>query len=155
MGENFKDFTTIEEKTMNNVFEQLFQYGLHDTVITSIEDENFLIKLNFDEGVYLLDENGKEDVLSKPMQIVFKINSNLYESLEEAVEIVKYGRKTKYMEYSFIKKYLKKHKFGVFMVYYSNFENTVLFSGGFGREAIEFSIYGVENILVREHKSII
>ena len=55
---------------MNSIFKQLFQYGFHDTEISSIECEGLEIKLNFDQGIYLLDENGKETVLSKPMQVV-------------------------------------------------------------------------------------
>ena len=58
---------------MNNIFEKLFQYGFHDTEISSMECENLEINLNFDEGIYLLDETGKETILSKPMQVILHI----------------------------------------------------------------------------------
>ena len=61
---------------MNNIFEQLFQYGFHDTEIYSIDGEGLEIRLTFENGIYLLDENGKETILSKPMQVVLKINSD-------------------------------------------------------------------------------
>ena len=45
---------------MDSIFKQLFQYGFHDTEISSIDCEGLEVKLNFDKGIYLLDENGKE-----------------------------------------------------------------------------------------------
>ena len=85
MGINFKSIIKIEVNTVNCIFKQLFQYGFHDTEISSIECEGLEIKLNFDQGIYLLDENGKETVLSKPMQVVLKIDS-YFDSFEEAFE---------------------------------------------------------------------
>lgn len=77
---------------MNSIFKQLFQYGFHDTEISSIDGECLEVKLNFDKGIYLLDENGKETVLSKPMQVILKIDSH-FDSFEEAFEIKEYGKK--------------------------------------------------------------
>ena len=45
----------IEVNTMDSIFKQLFQYGYHDTEITSIDCEGLEVKLNFDKGIYLLD----------------------------------------------------------------------------------------------------
>lgn len=92
---------------MNNIFEQLFQYGFHDTEISSVEGEGLEIKLNFDNGIYLLDENGKETILSKPMQVIFRIDS-YFDSFEDAFEIKEYGKKVKYLDYLTLKKIYKK-----------------------------------------------
>ena len=137
---------------MDNVFKQLFQYGFHDTEIASIEGEGLEIKLNFDKGIYLLDKNGKETILSKPMQIVLRIDS-YFDSFEEALEIKEYGRKVKYIDYSILKKYLKKDTFGISMSYYSNFNNCVLFDGGILKKNIMFSIECVNEIIIKELKN--
>ena len=70
---------------MDSIFKQLLQYGFHDTEITSIDCEGLEVKLNFDNGIYLLDENGKETILSKPMQVILKISS-YFDSFEESFE---------------------------------------------------------------------
>ena len=81
---------------MDSIFKQLFQYGYHDTEITSIDCEGLEVKLNFDKGIYLLDENGNETILSKPMQVILKISS-CFDSFEKSFEIKEYGKKIKYL----------------------------------------------------------
>ncbi len=134
---------------MDNIFKQLFQYGFHDTEISSIEGEGLEIKLNFDKGIYLLDENGKETILSKPMQVVLKIDS-YFDSFEEAFEIKEYGKKVKDIEYRIFNKYLQKDTFGILMCYYSNFDSCILFDGGFLKKNVMFSIEGVKEIIIQE-----
>lgn len=136
---------------MNNIFEQLFQYGFHDTEISSVEGEGLEIKLNFDNGIYLLDENGKETILSKPMQVIFRIDS-YFDSFEDAFEIKEYGKKVKYLDYLTLKKNLQKEIFGISMSYYSNFNNCVLFDGGISKKNIMFSIEGINEIIIQELK---
>lgn len=136
---------------MNNIFEQLFQYGFHDTEISSVEGEGLEIKLNLDNGIYLLDENGKETILSKPMQVIFRIDS-YFDSFEEAFEIKEYGKRVKYLDYLTLKKYLQKEIFGISMSYYSNFNNCVLFDGGISKKSIMFSIEGINEIIIQELK---
>ena len=97
---------------MDSIFKQLFQYGFHDTEISSIDCEGLEVKLNFDKGIYLLDENGKETILSKPMQVILKISS-YFDSFEETFEIKEYGKKVKYLEYITLKNHLQKESFGI------------------------------------------
>ena len=134
---------------MNSIFKQLFQYGFHDTEISSIECEGLEIKLNFDQGIYLLDENGKETALYKQIQVVLKIDS-YFDSFEEAFEIKEYGKKVKYIEYLTLNKYLQKESFGISMCYYSNFNSCILFDGGISKRNIMFSIEGVNEIIIKE-----
>ena len=149
MGINFKSIIKLEVNTMDSIFKQLFQYGFHDTEISSIDGEGLEVKLNFDKGIYLLDENGKETILSKPMQVVLKIDS-YFDSFEEAFEIKEYGKKVKYIEYLTLKKYLQKESFGISMCYYSIFNNCVLFDGGISKRNIMFSIEGVNEIIIQQ-----
>ena len=134
---------------MDSIFKQLFQYGFHDTEISSIDCEGLEVKLNFDKGIYLLDENGKETILSKPMQVILKISS-YFDSFEETFEIKEYGKKLKYLEYITLKNHLQKESFGISMCYYSNFNNCILFDGGISKRNIMFSIEGVNEIIIQE-----
>lgn len=133
---------------MTNIFKQLFQYGFHDTEISSIEGKDLDIILKFNNGIYLLDENGKETILSKPMEIILKIDS-YFNSFEEAFEIKEYGKKVKYIEYQTLNKYLQEESFGVSMCYYSNFNSCVLFDGGILRRNIMLSIEGISEIIIK------
>ena len=134
---------------MDNIFKQLFQYGFHDTEISSIDCEGLEVKLNFDKGIYLLDENGKETILSKPMQVILKISS-CFDSFEESFEIKEYGKKVKYLEYITLQKHLQKESFGISMCYYSNFNSCILFDGGILKRNIMFSIEGVNELIIQE-----
>ena len=77
---------------MNNIFEELLRYGFHDTKISSIDGEGLEIKLNFDNGIYFLNENGKETNLSNSIQIVLRLDS-FFDSFEDAFEIKEYTLK--------------------------------------------------------------
>ena len=130
---------------VNNIFDQFFQYGFHDTEITSIIHDGRNIKLNFNKGIYLLDENGKETILSKPMQVILKINSD-FDSLDEVFEIKEFGKKFKYIDYILLEKYLQKDTFGILMTYYSKFNSSILFEGGINNKKIIFSIDEIAEI---------
>lgn len=136
------------------MFKQLFQYGFNDTEITSIEVDNLKleIKLNFDKGIYLLDENEKETTLSKPMQMVIKIDSHYCDSLEESIfKITEYWKKVKFfVEYKKLKKYFRKESFRIAMCYYSNFDSCLLFDGEISKRKISFAIDDIKEIVIQE-----
>ncbi len=135
------------------MFKQLFQYGFNNTEITSIEVDNlkFEIKLNFDKGIYLLDGNGKETTLSKPMQMVLKIDSYYCDSLESVFKIREYWKKVKYfVEYKKLKKYLRKESFKIAMCYYSNFDSCLFFDGEISKRKISFAIDVIKEIVIKE-----
>ena len=123
-----------------------------DTEISSIDCNNLEIRLNFENGIYVLDENGKEAYLSKPMQVVLTIDSYL-KTYNHALEIKEYGKKIKYLEYERLRKKLQKESFGISMLYYSKFNNCILFDGGFTKENIMLSIEGIVDIRFQELKT--
>lgn len=133
---------------MKNIFIELNNYGFHDTKITSISCLNLEVKIEFDNGIYFLDENGKETKLSNPIEINLKINSSYASSLN-SFEIREYGKKMKYIELSQFQKYLAKKPFNIAMNYYSNFNNSILFDGGFPNKQIFLSIEGIEDISIK------
>lgn len=134
---------------MNNIFKQLSDYGFHDTIISSIEGNGLILKLNFDNGVYLLSQLGKETFLSKPIQMILKIRSD-FTSFENAFEIRKFGRKVKYLDYTTFLKYFKEKGFGISMVYYNNFNNSILFDGGIEKKNIIFTVEGITQVTICE-----
>ncbi len=133
---------------MNKVFEQLFQYGFHDTELSSILGDGLEINLIFQKGIYLLDKTGKETVLSEPIQIILKIDSCV-DSFEEAIEIREYGKKVKYLDYLTIKKRLLKESFGISNAYFSNFNNCIMFDGGFLKKNVMLSIEEINEIVIK------
>ena len=134
---------------MNKVFEQLFQYGFHDTELSSILGDGLEIKLIFQKGIYLLDKTGKETVLSEPIQIILKIDSCV-DSFEEAIEIREYGKKVKYLDYLTIKKRLLKESFGISNAYFSNFNNCIMFDCGFLKKNVMLSIEEINEIVIKK-----
>ena len=116
-----------------------------------MECENLEIKLNFDDGIYLLDETGKETILSKPMQVILHIKPYV-DSYERVIDITEYGRKIKYLDYAEFQKYLKKETFSIMMVYYSKFCSCILFDGGFFKKDVKLCIEGVDDIIFQKLK---
>ena len=140
----------IDINAMENIFSQLFQYVFHDTDITSIEGEGLEIKLNFKDGIYLLDEKGNVTDLSKPKQIILKLDS-CFNSFEDAFEIKELGKKLKYLDYPTFKKYLLEDSlgfFGIRMIYYSS--KCILFDGGTLTRYIMLSIKGIKEIIIQD-----
>lgn len=134
---------------MNNVFEPLFHYGFHDTEFSSLEIVGNQIKLNFDKGIYLLDETGNETELSKSAIVVLNVILQPFiERVEQQIEVKECDERHKDIEYSELKEYLQKDSFEVFAVYFSPFNNTVLFAGSIDDKSFDLSIENVQGIQV-------
>ena len=90
------DFNLIEDKggdvKMNEIFKELFKYGFHDTEITNIFIDRFEVKINFDNGLYILDKNGKETILSDPISLVLNIKSYV-NSVENTLKLESLGKR--------------------------------------------------------------
>lgn len=130
------------------IFEELFQYGFHDTEISSIETSLCELRLNFNNGIYLLNEACRETTLTKPLQLKFQITPAFF-SEEYVVNVTSYGKKTKYYNYSDMKKKFQKSSFEVVNVYFSPF-NAVLFDGGMKKESMLFYIDFIEKVTICE-----
>ena len=138
---------------MNIIFDQLFQYGFHDTELSSICGKNLEISLYFQNGLYLLDKTGKETILSKPIRIILKLDT-YFDSFEEAIEIREYGKKLKHLNYATIQNLLSKENFGISIAYFSYFNNCIMFDGGISKKNIMLSIEGINEIVIQTPKSI-
>ena len=130
---------------MNKVFEELFKYGFHDTEITNVFIYKSKIEICFDKGLYLLDDSGKETILTEAMILILNINNSI-ENVENCFEIREYGSNTKYIDFVEFQKQLKNGPYFVSMNYYSEFNNSILFDGGFIGKQMFLSIEEIENI---------
>ncbi len=135
---------------MNEIFKELFKYGFHDTEITNIFIDRFEVKINFDNGLYILDKNGKETILSDPISLVLNIKSYV-NSVENCIEIREFGKKTAYIDFKKFQKQFKNGPFSVAMNYIGVFNNSILFDGGFLGKQIIFSIDEIDSISISRY----
>lgn len=125
----------------HGVREVKYQYGLHDTEINRITVTEYGIVLEFDKGVYLLDDTGKETELSKKCFLELKINFFDREKMYEHV-LVRLTRKnkTKEIEYADFAAMLTKSSFNVYLDYYCPFADSILIKGSTDQGGIEFTV---------------
>ena len=118
-----------------------YQYGLHDTVINRITRTDDGIILEFDNGVYLLDDTEKETVLSKKCYLELKINffdrQKMYEHI--CINLI-HKRKIKTIEYSEFECMLEKSDIDVSLDYYCPFADSFLIKGNMKQGEIEFVV---------------
>lgn len=118
-----------------------YQYGLHDTVINRINRTDDGIILEFDNGVYLLDDTGKETVLSKKCNLELKINffdrQNMFQHI--AINLIR-KKRIKEIEYDKFEALLSKNVFSVYLDYYRPFGDSFLIKGSIDKYGIEFEV---------------
>ena len=125
----------------HGLHEVKYQYGLHDTVINKIVSTEVGIILQFDDGVYLLDDTGKETVLSKKCNLDLKINFFDKQNLYEHIEIKRiYKKKIEEIKYDEFEALLSKHTFSVYLDYYCPFGDSLLIKGSIDKYCIEFVV---------------
>ena len=118
-----------------------YQYGLHDTVINRINCTKSGIILEFDNGVYLLDETGRETVLSNKCYLKIEINFFNRRKMFEHIEIKRICKnKIEEIEYAEFESLLSKHPFSVYLDYYCPFANSLLIKGSIDEYGIEFVV---------------
>lgn len=118
-----------------------YQYGLHDTEINRITRTDVGIILEFNNGVYLLDDTGKEIVLSKKCYLELKINFFDRQKMFEHIEIKRIcKKKIKEIEYDEFEELLLKNTFSVYLDYYCPFGDSLLIKGSMDKYSIEFVV---------------
>lgn len=118
-----------------------YQYGLHDTVISRIICTDDGIILEFDDGVYLLDDIGRETVLSKKCYLKVLINDfdrqNLFQHI--TVNLIR-KKRIKEIEYDKFEALLTKNAFSVYSDYYCPFDDSLLIKGNIDKYGIDFEV---------------
>lgn len=116
---------------MTKIINKLFKYGLHDTCITKIETNEKQIILTFLDGVYILDDLGTEKALTKQSRLAITVNDNFYWNIYDLIDIVFVSNKGRtFLDAEEITSIVDKDKLSIHNVYYSCFNNTILFDCG-------------------------
>lgn len=132
---------------MNFVNKDIIKYGLHDTAFDFIEINSDGITLLFADGVYFLDENGKEVSLSKECRLKLTIDNFNSENLSEHITVTKV-HKNKVQEIEmidFINK-LKNNRFDIYLDFYSDFSRSILLKGYLSKNKFEIIMSEINNI---------
>ena len=116
---------------MSKLFDTQFSYGYHDTTISNIKVCEHQVKVHFDKGLYALDKNGRETELTKPIVLVIDIDKNHGLVASQTVTVLRYSNKRfhkglKRLDVEEIKE-SELANLLIGNVYYSDFNNTVLF----------------------------
>ena len=119
-------------------------YGLHDTKVTRIKlDENKFV-LDFDKGVYLIDKNGKENVLSHRCSIVIQIDN---EDAANCIDIIYFSKdKYEFIGLDLLNKFMMDFPFDINDEFYSRFSKSIMLIGYIGKHKVEVNIVDVNNV---------
>lgn len=128
-------------KYKHGLHEVKYQYGLHDTEINRVTCTEFGIILEFDRGVYLLDNTGKETELSKKCYLELKINFFDKQKMYEHIAIKRIRKnKIKDIEYLEFEAMFAKNALDIYLDYYSPFADSLLIKGFMDKHEIELVV---------------
>ena len=76
------------------IYDKIMKFGYHDTDATGISYDESRIIMNFEKGIYNLDESGREKDLTSCAKIIITVDTR-YVKITNCVEIFEIGRKFK------------------------------------------------------------
>lgn len=118
-------------------------YCLHDAVATAVEIVGDKFVLRFCDGVYRLDENGKETELTAACEVQFEIAD-----IENNVDIVcRANGQVCNIGMSVFESMVSELRFDIDDEFYSSFSRTFLISGYVGKNAVQLYLIGVKNVV--------
>lgn len=116
---------------MDEIIKKLYKFGLHDTCITGIEVKQNEIRFSFSNGVYKLDASGKEISLTGKSTLVITVNNSWTSNPFDVLNIDFFSKNgSLYIDSEDIESIVKKEKLEIQNIYYSRFNNTILFDSG-------------------------
>lgn len=129
------------------MFKKNIEYILHDTSVNDIIINDYGLTFLFQNGVYVLDDIGKEAHLSKPCKISFFVEYFNKHRLFEHCTFYK-CHKTHFSEVdiSEIKKLLLKNHFNIDLDFYSPVANAISIKGDIGKYMVEMIITEIQSI---------
>ena len=129
------------------MFENYIEYGLHDTYVNDIIIGENGLTFSFGNGVYILDDTGKEACLSKPCKMNIFVDHFDSNRLFEHCSFHKcYKRHFTEVDLSDIKELLLKNNFEIDLDFYSPFAQAISLQGHIGKYLIEIRITEIKNI---------
>lgn len=129
------------------MFEKNINYGLHDTSVHGISIEDGGLSFSFENGVYILNDEGRETVLSNPCKMLISIENFDKNSIFEHCSFYK-CRKNRIYEVDFadIQKLLLKNCFSIDSDFYSPFLRAISLRGYIGKYRAEILITEVRSV---------
>lgn len=115
---------------MKLLYNNIFKYGLHDTKVNIITVKDNTINLFFNNGVYLINDSGKEMSQTSDCTMYIEVTNLDASKMWQHIEILK-SRRRRISEIRFEQFVadVQKHGFSVLMGFYSPFCNTLLLKG--------------------------
>lgn len=121
-------------------------YGLHDTLITAVKTKANELILSFGEGVYCLDENGRETHLTPMCQLVIKFMNN---SMDQHIIIERrYKKKINEISIPEFFKLMENDRFDIDIDYYSPFAKSIMLLGYIGKYQINLILSEISEFRV-------
>ena len=133
------------------ILDEMFKYGFHDTDIKNIFFFENHVDMYFENGLYLLDNKGNETVLTPGIIMRIYVDTKFC-NLEENISITRIKPSYKNIKLKGFMKYLERDLVGVNNVFFSGFNNGVLFECGFKKEIFYLLIeccFNVEFIMIK------
>ena len=132
---------------MNQIMNKLYEYGLHDTAITRIKTETNKIVFFFANGIYKLNNLGKELFLTEKCSLIITVDSNISLNVFNMIDVQSFSCKgRKFVDSENIETLVQNEKLEVHNVYYSCFNNTVLLDVYDSKESYLIRIENCKNI---------
>lgn len=132
---------------MNNLADKLFEFGFHDTEISDIDCIESSVYLTFHNGLYILDNTGKEIELSDSITMRIDIDKRyMFGSIYNLIEIIEFSNQERDVDFLSFKKRISDSSFEIHMAYYSKFNNTILFDGSIKDKHITFTVENCTDI---------
>lgn len=129
------------------VFDELFQYGLQNAFLSRISrnnDKNCFV-LEFNDGIYELNENIKETKITSKCTMTINIKST--DKAKESANIYRWFTKYNVISVGKLNALAKKYRIMIMDVFYSMFDNdTIYFKAKYNNVALEIKLYNCESI---------
>jgi len=127
----------------------IYKYAFHDTIINDIESIDGQIILYVKDGIYTLDEFGKETRKTSSCKIVLSIADFRISEPWSILIIYKIkSKKINEVKYEDFVKCVKKEKFTINNHYFSPFNNELMLVGYIGDYKIQIIISSIDKIVL-------
>lgn len=123
------------------IYDKIMKFGYYDTDATGISYDESRIIMNFEKGIYNLDESGREKDLTSCAKIIITVDTR-YVKITNCVEIFEIARKFKTISLETFCNLVKKSTLGIDNVYYTRFNSIILFECGIKDKIYMFHIDG-------------
>ena len=127
--------------------EYFFRYGLHDTVVKSVEVTDTGLEFFFPEGVYFLNEKGMETEKTPSCKMVITIRDFSPKKLWQHIEIQSVRKHVmKEIPCREFMRYVKKYGMEICLNYLTLFMSAILLDAGIKSRGVYVRISEIESI---------